>query len=126
MSIYFKKEYINAAEILVQETKELEDVCKDLRRIDDAISKLGLNYDTENARRLDEELRRKYSTINIMLNVAQAMPKFTKIQVKNYSPCDICEVECLKQDRYGILCHVIMKKGITSTVEDCIEYVTED
>lgn len=61
-----------------------------------------------------------------MLDIANRMPKRIGLAVAGRNE-DLKPVEykALQQDRCGIICHVILKKEITKTVEEMIEYVEE-
>lgn len=74
------------------------------------------------AGRLDQELRQKYPTIDVMLSIANTMrsnplapPQVGKIHSEEEKA-----ISNLQQDYCGILCDVAVKKGIKQNIGDCI------
>ncbi|MBE5861979.1 MAG: hypothetical protein E7295_03920 [Lachnospiraceae bacterium] len=134
--IYFNNYYIYEACSIIHESKEFFDLKEDLSRIDEKIKNIQrtfINHTNDfevqevlrQARELDEHLRRKYPTINKMLKIANSLP----IRSRQFAPKNVTtkptEVVLLEQDIYGILCDTILKKGVTRSIEEIIEYVEE-
>ena len=79
------------------------------------------------ARELNFEIRKKYPTIDKMLAAAEKFPKRPRISRPgdNEKSRSLEEHTLLEQDQYGILCHTLLKKGITSRIEEFISHVEE-
>lgn len=74
--IYFNDELKKKAEALHTD-KDFADAFKDLSRIEYTINHTFTQADLEKAKKLDDELYRKYPEITIMPTIANAMPKVT-------------------------------------------------
>lgn len=77
------------------------------------------------ADQLDRELRQKYPTIDVMLNIANSMrtnPLLPPQSGQNRT-MEETAIDNLQQDYCGILCDAAVKKGVKQSIEDCIENV---
>lgn len=141
--IFFKVELNYKALKLIKESHDLLDVATDLDKIDQAQNNIDLhamdyyksqnelsfaNYQTSlyNANNLDKELRKKYPTIDLLLNTAEMLPKITVARSSGNAVVKPQEYQALNQDRCGIKCHVLIKKGIISHAEQFIDRVESD
>lgn len=141
--IFFKAELNYKALKLIKESHDLLDVATDLDKIDQAQNNIDryamdyqkspnevslANYQTSlyNANNLDEELRKKYPTIDLMLNIANDLPKITFARSSGNAVVKPQEYRALSQDRCGIKCHVLIKKEIISHAEQFIDHVEPD
>lgn len=121
--IHFFSTIQNRALEIIKEAHDCVDIFRDLERIKDAKVNLSTIYaDVPAADRLDRELRRKYPTIDCMLDFANTMlppsPQVSQI----FSPEERAASN-LNQDCCGILCDTAVKKGIAKSIKDCIESV---
>ena len=134
--ICFKNFYIYEACKIIHESKEFFDIKEDLSKIDEKIKNIQRTYigyanDHEvqealrQARELDDHLRRKYPSINKMINIASSFPVRPRQSVVGNAITKPMEEVLLEQDIYGILCNTILKKGVTKSIEEIIEYVEE-
>lgn len=135
--IYFYDKYLDEARKSIQESRELWDVENDLRKLDEkmcmieqaciySVTNENILHILKQARDLNCEIRKKYLTIDKMLDIAEKLPKrprTIKSSHKEFVRPD--EYTWLEQDKYGILCHTIIKKGITKTIEEIISHVEE-
>ena len=116
--IHFKDDVKVATWKAIEEAHDCADVATDLLRIQNTIV-----YGTdEEAMRLDLELWKKYPIINAMLQIANSLP----VQPSQCAAAAAGESPSkanLRQDYYGILCHIAVKKGIKKSIEDCIDYI---
>ena len=123
--IYFHQHLVETAIKAMEDAQELLDIKNDITIIDRVICALRnyMNYENlHTAQELDEKLREKYSTIKLMLMVADQIPPSSSNSTYAQQQ-EIPEISHLIQDRYGILCHVLLKKAIISKAEDFIEKV---
>ena len=123
--IYFHQHLVETAIKAIEDAHELLDIKNDITIIDSTICALRNYMNHENlhaAQELDEKLRKKYSTIELMLTVADQILPFSSNSTYAQQQ-EIPEISRLIQDRYGILCHVLLKKAIISNAEDFIEKV---
>ena len=119
--IHFKPYLVNEALKIAHEAQELSNVLTDIDRINVALTDVP---DTENlikARMLDHELRSKYDTIDKMIAIANSFP-VTSANSQSI-PNDLPEHANLRQDYYGILCDVLIKKQVTTSIEQFIKTV---
>ena len=118
--IHFKDDVKVATWKAIEEAHDCADVATDLLRIQNTIV-----YETdEEAMRLDLELWKKYPIINAMLQIANSLP----VQPSQCAAAAAGESPSkanLRQDYYGILCHIAVKKGIKKSIEDCIDHVSK-
>ena len=133
--IYFYDKYLDEARKVIRESHELRDVANDLHRLDEKkrliewaytnpVSYNDLQQILKQARELDFEIRKKYPTIDRMLEAAERFPKMPRmIEPGNHEKSMPAEHTLLEQDHYGILCHTLLKKGITSRIEEIISHV---
>ena len=96
-------------------------MANDLNRINTVLSTTPTIENLFDAQRLDNELREKYPTIDKMLAIANSYQMVTVASQSN--PQELPEYANLKQDYFGILCYVLLKKEITSSIEQFIEKV---
>ena len=119
--IHFDNNLAKEAFKIAHEAHELSDVANDLNRINTALSTTPTTENLFEAQRLDNELREKYPTIDKMLAIANSYPMVTVASQSNTQ--DLPEYANLKQDYFGILCYVLLKKEITTSIEQFIEKV---
>lgn len=135
MSIYFRKALVEEALKAVLESHELSEVGKDidniLQQMEQVISSNLMQenngnvrlWELQQARKLNDAMRKKYPIIVNMLNIAERLtPKGTSAETGSHTS-ETLEYILLEQDYYGILCHVLLKKKITETIEEFIEKV---
>lgn len=123
--IYFHQNLAKKAIKAIEETHELLEIKSGIADIDATIGKIRNCMSYENlqaAQNLDRTLRKKYSTIALMLEVADKMAPLS-LNVGYAQQNEIPEITKLTQDRCGILCHTLLKKGIIGKTEDFIEKV---
>ena len=124
--IYFHQDLVEKAAKAIEEAHELLDIKSDITKIDTTIGLIRNFASYENlqdAQDLDVKLRKKYSTIDLMLTVANQIAPPSSPSMGCAQQQEIPEISYLTQDRCGILCHVLLKKGIIGTAEDFIEKV---
>ena len=119
--IHFDNNLVKEAFKIAHEAHELSDVANDLNRINTVLSTTPTIENLFEARRLDNELRKKYPTIDKMLAIANSYPIIRVASQSNTQNSP--EYSNLNQDYFGILCYVLLKKGITSSIEQFIEKV---
>ena len=135
MAIYFYKDLTEAALKALEESHELSDISRDLEKIQwqmeqVAFSNLCLVCDNferfrrlQQAKELNDALRKKYPVINNLLNIANRLPRVQSSSPASSSASETDEYECLRQDYYGILCHTLLKKKLIEAIEEFIEQV---
>ena len=119
--IYFKDELRKKAEAL-HTFKDFADAFKDLSRIEYTINHIFTQADLEEAKKLDDELYRKYPEITIMLTIANAMPKINS-PIQSNTVQQLPEVERLIQDKFGIYAHILLKSKDIKDIKDFIDFV---
>ena len=119
--IHFDNNLVKEAFKIAHEAHELSDVANDLNRINALLSTIATMEVLYEAQRLDYELRKKYPTIDKMLAIANNYPIAMVASQSNTQ--ELPEYANLKQDYFGILCHVLLKKKITTSIEQFIEKV---
>lgn len=119
--IYFNPNLAEEALKVVQETQELSDILRDLNKIHSALSATMNAENLLRARMLDNELQNKYPTIDKMIGIANRFPVTSVNTQSRFN--DLPEHTNLKQDYYGILCDVLLKKQITTSIEEFIKSV---
>lgn len=118
--IYFKKDLNEKA---LKELHDFVDLANDYQKIDNVLNAEWTSEVLMYAAQLDNELRSKYKTINLMLDVASILPKRNAPIASGSSSYTPAEISRLIQDRYGILADVLLKKCIIKTVKEFIDYV---
>jgi len=121
--IHFKQNLTNQALSMIKEQKELSDVLSDLSRIEQAKNDLYTHDGIQRAQNLDSEMRKKYPIIDVMLNTANRFKPMVPANVRSAPMNEPEEMTRLQQDRCGIICDTLLKKQITSSVEEYIDYV---
>ena len=128
MQIYFDEALFEKALETIKDARDYADVLRDLERIKQAEANVNSYMGVFLADQLSRELRDKYETIGLMLNIADNMRSNPLLPL---SPQDgqICSAEeaaisNLEQDRCGILCDTIVKKGLTQNIRNCIKSVS--
>lgn len=117
--IHFNPNLVSQAIKIAHETHDLSDVANDLSRINTVLSNTPTMENLFEAQRLDNELREKYPTIDKMIAIANSFSVVTaNLQSKSN---DLPEYANLIQDYYGVLCDVLLKKQITTSIEQFIE-----
>jgi len=119
--IYFNPHFVDTALKIIHEGQEMSDVLVDLNRIEVALSDVPDKENLMKACMLDSELRRKYKTIDRMIVIANSFP-VASVNLQSVNN-DLPEHANLKQDYYGILCEVLIKKQVTSSIEQFIKMV---
>jgi len=119
--IHFNQSLVKKALETIAESKDLSDVSNDLNRINIALSAEKTSEKLLNARKLDYELRNKYPIIDKLLSIANRLP--VAATNSQYRSKDLPEHANLVQDYFGILCHVLLKKQITTSIQQFIETV---
>lgn len=135
MAIYFYKNLTAAALKALEESHELSDISQDLQKVQwqmeqVAYSNLCLVCDNferfrrlQQARELNNELRKKYPVINNMLNIANRLPRAQAPSPASAGAPETDEYEFLRQDYFGILCHTLLNKKLIEAGEEFIERV---
>lgn len=119
-TIHFKADMETATLKIINEAYDCAEAANDLLRIQNTIA-----YGTdEDAMCLDSELRRKYPAINAMLQIADSLPMQPSQRVASASIESPSKAN-LRQDYYGILCDIAVKKNIKKSIQDCIDYTEE-
>ena len=118
--IYFKKDLNEEA---LKKLHDFIDLANDYQKIDDVLNSVWTNEVLIYAAQLDNDLREKYKTINLMLDIAAILPKKNSANISGNNSNTPAEISRLIQDRYGILADVLLKKSIIKTIEDFIDYV---
>lgn len=117
MPTHFNKNlYIKALQI-IKDADDLNDVAIDLKRIEQLFSMELTSEVMGIAKLLDNKLRHKYPTINIMINIANSVP----VRNTSSTDCEYKPLEFLKTDYYGIICDTLLKNRIISSTEEFIE-----
>lgn len=121
--IHFFSAIQNSTLEIIKEARDCADVLRDLSQIEQAKANLFGGYGAVfGANQLDRELRKKYPTIDMMLDIANTMlppsPQVSRIR----SEVDQA-IANLNQDYCGILCDTAVKKGLVKSIKDCIESV---
>lgn len=119
--IHFDNNLVKEAFKIAHEAHELSEVADDLNRINTVLSTTTTMENLFEAQRLDNELREKYPTIEKMLAIANSYPMAKVASQRNTQ--DLPEYANLKQDYFGILCYVLLKREITTSIEQFIEKV---
>lgn len=78
----------------------------------------------QEANNQDQYLRKKYPDIEEMLYAAEMLSKVQGRASSHSKAPETNEYKLLEQDCYGIVLHVLKKKGIVTRVEEYIERVT--
>lgn len=133
--IRFHKTLADRALEAIKEAHDLSDVREDLDRVRQEMEKVSYSriiMEPDNneklksllhARALDDELRRKYPTINQLLFIADKLPKRPSASAIVAAATETSEFTSLEQDYYGILCDTLLRKEITSSIEEFIDRV---
>ena len=124
MMIYFKKELKDKADAL-REIKEYADAFNDISRIENTIENLYTDEDYLKAQQLDQELIARYCEIQVMLAVANTMPKIKGLSINSSLDNTPQVVKNLNQDRFGIYAHILLKSKNIAEIKDFIDYVVE-
>lgn len=126
MKIHFDEDLTANALKIVRESIDLSETANDIDNID-KIKRMLLMRPTPQllslARKFDILLRKKYPTISEMLVAANRLPFLPASGAANNAqdPPYPQEYKNLEQDYFGILCDVLMKKGITASIEQFIK-----
>ena len=135
MAIYFYKNLIGEALKTIAESHEFFDISSDLENVRqqmELVRASNLVWENDNckkfvklqqARDLNEAIRKKYPVIDNMLDIADRLLPDRPPYAPNGGASETREYSLLEQDYYGILCHVLLKKGIAEEIEECIEKV---
>jgi len=123
--IYFHDELIEKTLKIIQMSNTYIDVLNDLIKIQkmwDNVCQNGISID---AVQLHISMKRKYPTIEKMLDVADKMPsrKLSTRSNEPYTPQNQM-LNSLRQDYYGIIIDTGIKEKIKNTIEEFIREVT--
>ena len=106
------------------EVKDIIDVFVDFNDIERLINSIWTIDVLNEALSLHKKLVIKYPTIDLMLDVAEKMPKRKIVGGRGRQQENIpSEIRVLNQDKYGILANVLLKKGLIKSLKDFIDYV---
>lgn len=122
--IYFNQDLAKEALKIAYEAHELSDVLNDLNRINATLSSVPSVENLVKAKMFDDELRSKYPTIDKMIALANSLSVYPVVNSQRVSN-DLPEYANLKQDYFGILCDVLMKKQVTTSIEQFVEKVDQ-
>ena len=103
----------------LKDAEDCADIVRDLGRINYTIT----HGSEQDARALDNELQQKYPAIDAMLRVAatlQTTPIPSYFATVKRAPSAKSN---LRQDYWGIICDVAIRKGIKKDIKDCIDGV---
>ncbi len=122
--IYFHEELVAKALKTIKDAADLVDVQTDMQMIENAQYRIQLFGDTITACKLNVKLRKKYPIIDKMLAFADTIcsPVQQTPMSANHMEA-VPEASALQQDRYGILCHVALEKGISQSIKQFIKSV---
>lgn len=120
--IYFYPELVAKTEEIIKDAHDCFDILCDLNRIEQAKATVNLYGDVFSASQLDDELRKKYPSIDELSNFAKTMLPPGPQSKKNYSPSEAV-ISNLIQDYYGILCDTAVKKEIVQEMKQFIKSV---
>ncbi len=118
--VTFNKHLVNQAYKIIYDSIDLVDVKNDLDKINIILSSVPTEENLFNAVVLNDKLRKKYPIIDDMLEIASNLT----FAVADGQSNDLLEYAKLKQDIFGILVHVLIKKNIIKNIEDFIDYNT--
>lgn len=133
--IHFQETLVEKAMETIKDAQDLSDVAKDLKEVQIGLDQVRYSNllrevdDSEKLRKLqqarilDNILRRKYPTIDIMLTLADKMPKTLSSPKASGGEPKTTEYQLLEQDYYGILCDTLLKKKVTDSIEAFIKSV---
>ena len=110
---------------IMKEARDCADILRDLDRIGQAKANVYSYGGVFAADQLDRELRQKYPTIDVMLNIADTMRSNPLFPPQDRQTCSEEEraISNLQQDYCGILCDVAVKKEVKKSIKDCIKDV---
>lgn len=117
--LYFNQDLYKKALEIVKEMHDLSDVANDLKTIEFVWYAGRDAANIQRAKKLNRDLREKYPTIDEMMAIGNSLPKAPANPLAQYQPPD--ELEFLRQDYCGILCDTLMKKQITTSIEEFID-----
>lgn len=120
--IHFDKDLAAKAFKITHEALDLIDVAHDIDAINGILSSPPIAENIAVAAGLDKTLREKHPTIEKMLEIADCFPISPASGAPNYAQDSLYpqEYKNLEQDYFGILCDVLMKKGIINSIEQFI------
>lgn len=121
MIVFYNGLFAKTLEIM-KEAHDCTDILRDLDRIGQAKANVYSYGGVFAAGQLDQELRQKYPTIDVLLNIAKAMrsnPLLPPQSGRNRT-MEETAIANLQQDYCGILCDVAVKKGVKKSIKDCI------
>lgn len=107
---------------IMKEAHDCVDILCDLDRIGQAKANVYSYGGVFAADQLDRELRQKYPTIDVMLNIANSMrtnPLLPPQSGQNRT-MEETAIDNLQQDYCGILCDAAVKTGVKKSIKDCI------
>lgn len=123
--IHFDEKLFAKAIEVIKEAYYCADIRRDLDKIEHAKANTYFCGGILAANQLDQELRDKYPTINVMLNIANAMrsnPLPMPQTGQTYSEEEEA-ISNLQRDYCGILCDTAVKKEVVREMKQLIRYV---
>lgn len=129
--IYFKSEVVKLVEKLLKD-EYLLDAANDIARINFAEEQIHKQvlYAVDKAQLLDDELTQKYPVINELFTFANILTanltnsngclRNSVSRVSNKTPAENA-LSALSQDRFGIICHVALKKKIITEYSQFVD-----
>lgn len=120
--IYFYDELVTKTVETIKEASDCADVLNDLNRINQAIANIKLYGNWPMANQLDQELRKKYPCIDMMVDFANSIHVSVQRVKKNCFPSEAV-LSNLKQDYFGILCDTAIKKKLVNSIKEFIKNV---
>lgn len=120
--IYFDESLVAKALEIAKDAYDMRDLYNDLCKIGYYLNMKNYTIESlEEARQLDKQLYEKYSTIGLMLSVVNSVNN--QIGILGPRTSDTIDIfERLKQDYFGIIAHVLIKK---QCVKEWKEYIKE-
>lgn len=134
--VYFNNEVRKLVDEVLKDD-DLLDAANDIARINYAEEQIHKHilFAVEKARLLDEELTKKYPVINELFSFTNTLidklsnpngrPGYSATNVSNKTPAEDA-LSTLSQDRFGIICHVALKKKIITEYSQFIARVELD
>lgn len=126
--VYFKDVFLKLARCAIQthDDNDTAEAAHDILRIECAEKAINNQkvYAINEAICLDRELREKYPTINALFIAANTMKSTSSNNMFQSNNDPVRDVQTfLRQDYYGILCHVALRKSIISEIKQFIDRV---
>lgn len=108
----------------IKDATDLADVRADLQKIIDAQNGIQQFGDTVTAYKLNAKLRQKYPIIDEMFALVNTICGPAQQSFVSANQTETAQaVSALQQVRCGILCHVVLKKGICKNIKQFIKSI---